>query len=68
MYDANAMLNKTNTAATLEAKNLAKSYSKRAIVKDVSIRVESLNVSVATGVLLYEMVRQRAVAARAKAS
>ena len=35
------MLNKINTAATLEAKNLAKSYSKRAIVKDVSIRVEA---------------------------
>jgi tRNA G18 (ribose-2'-O)-methylase SpoU len=30
--------------------------------------VESLNVSVATGVLLYEMVRQRTVAAKIIAS
>jgi lipopolysaccharide export system ATP-binding protein len=35
------MLNKTTKVATLEAKNLAKSYSKRAIVKDVSIRVDA---------------------------
>ena len=35
------MLNKTTTVATLEAKNLAKSYNKRAIVKDVNIRIEA---------------------------
>ena len=35
------MPNKTTKMATLEARNLAKSYSKRAIVKDVSIRVDA---------------------------
>jgi len=35
------MHKKTATIATLEARNLAKSYSKRAIVKDVNIRIES---------------------------
>jgi lipopolysaccharide export system ATP-binding protein len=35
------MLNKTHTVATLEAKNLAKSYHKRAIVKDVNIRIKA---------------------------
>ena len=30
-----------NKIATLEAKNLAKSYNKRAIVKDVNIRIEA---------------------------
>ena len=35
------MLNKTTTVVTLEAKNLAKSYNKRAIVKDVNIRIEA---------------------------
>ena len=35
------MLNTTNAVATLEARNLAKSYSKRAIVKDVNIRIEA---------------------------
>jgi lipopolysaccharide export system ATP-binding protein len=35
------MLNKTQTVATLEAKNLAKSYHKRAIVKDVNIRIKA---------------------------
>ncbi len=35
------MLNKANTMAILEAKNLAKSYNKRAIVKDVNIRIEA---------------------------
>lgn len=35
------MLNKTTQMATLEARNLAKSYSKRAIVKDVNISIEA---------------------------
>jgi len=35
------MHKKTATIATLEARNLAKSYSKRAIVKDVNIRIEA---------------------------
>ena len=35
------MLNKNLNLATLEAKNLAKSYHKRAIVKDVSISVKA---------------------------
>ena len=35
------MHKKTPTIATLEARNLAKSYSKRAIVKDVNIRIEA---------------------------
>jgi lipopolysaccharide export system ATP-binding protein len=35
------MLNTTTAVVTLEARNLAKSYSKRAIVKDVNIRIEA---------------------------
>jgi len=35
------MHKKTATIATLEARNLAKSYGKRAIVKDVNIRIEA---------------------------